>query len=393
MIGGRRWRVTLARPELWALLGSAVALALVGVYAIDVASGGKASGLSPLAVRQSVYLAAGLAMAVCVAAPDYRRAGPLVWPLYAVAVALLVFLLLPMVPRSIVRPINGARCWIDLGVMNFQPGEFAKIACILAIAHYLRHRTTHRRFLGFVPPAMIALAPMALIVVQPDLGMATLFVPTLFAMLVAAGARLKHIALVVALGLASAPAAYPFLLPHQKARIDALLKQAQGDHSGKESSQYQQIKAVTLAGAGGVSGLGDRRSRTVLDFNDLPEAHNDMIYAVIVNRFGLVGGLAVIGLLLTWLTSAVVIAARTKDPFGRLIAVGLMAMLAAQAAVNIGMCLGVAPIVGITLPFVSAGGSSMLACFAATGLLANIAIRPPKRLEREPFDFEGGVRE
>lgn len=93
-------------------------------------------------------------------------------------------------------------------------------------------------------------------------------------------------------------------------------------------------------------------------------------------------------LLLGWMASAVVIAARCKDPFGRLVAVGLMAMLGVQASVNIAMCLGLAPIVGITLPFVSSGGTSLLACFTATGLLANIAVRPPQRLARESFDFD-----
>ncbi len=382
-----RLRVTLLRAELWTLIGSAIALSLLGIYAIDVASGGKSVGLSPLAMKQGVYLGVGILLAAASAIPSYRRLGPIVWLLYAAAVGLLLFLLIPAVPHSIVRPRNGARCWIDLGPFNFQPGEFAKIAFIVAVAHHLRYRDSYRRVLGFIPPAAITAVPMLLILLQPDLGMASLFVPTLFAMLIAAGAKLKHVALIVALGLASAPAAYPFLLPHQKGRIDALIKQAQGDYSGKESSQYQQIKAITLAGAGGVAGLGDRHSRVVLDFNDLPEAHNDMIFSVVVNRFGLLGGLAVIGLMLTWIGSAVVIAGRTKDPFGRLIAVGLAAMLAVQAAVNIGMCLGVAPIVGITLPFISAGGTSMLASLAATGLLANIAIRPPQRLARQSFEF------
>lgn len=379
--------VRLVRPETLLVALPALALAALGVYAIDLTGGATRPGVSPLAVRQALFAVVGVAMGAAAAAAHYKRVGAAAWAVYATALALLVFLLIPAVPRSIVTPRNGARAWIDLGPINLQPAELAKIACVLALARYLRFRENFRRPLGFLPPALITAAPALLIVLQPDLGTATLFVPALFATLVAAGAKLKHIALVVAAGLALAPLSYPILLPHQKARIVALIRQAEGDTSGADSSQYQSLKSITLAGAGGTTGMGDAHSRAVLDYNDLPEAHNDMVFSVIMNRFGALGGLATLGLMFAWVSGAALTAARCKDPFGRLVCVGLGAFVAAQTTLNVAMCLGLAPIVGITLPFVSYGGSSIVSSLLATGLILGVAIRPPVRMARQSFEF------
>ncbi len=380
-------RVRVSRPELWMVLGPAFLLAALGVYCINLSSGFGATGLSGLALRQTMYMTVGVVAMACVAIPHYRRFGPLAWPALGGSIALLVFLLVPFVPSSIVTPRNGARAWIDLGPLSLQPAEFAKIAYILALARYLRFRKNYRRFTGFIPPAVITFVPVTLIVLQPDLGSALLFVPTLFAVLVAAGAKIRHIASVVILGLVLAPLSYPFLLPHQKERINAMVRQVQGDTSKADTTQYQSLKAITLVGAGGAAGLGAEHSRAVIDFNDLPEQHNDMIFAVIVNRFGFLGGLATLALYVTYIVGGFLAAARCKDPFGRLVAVGIVALIATQALVNVGVCLGLVPVVGITLPFVSYGGSSMMACFIGAGLLANVAMRPPERLYRHSFEF------
>lgn len=371
---------------------ASLALSAIGVYAIDVASGPH-EGLSPLAARQLAFLAAGLFVGVVAALVHFRVLIAASWLLYVAALALLVFLLAPGVPASIVTPRNGARAWIDLGPINLQPSEFAKIAVVIVLAQYLRFRSNHRRFLGFVPPAIITAVPAGLVVLQPDLGMALLFLPALFAMLIAAGAKMRHILAVLVLGAALAPAAYPFLMPHQKERIDALIRQTQGDLTKQDSSQFQSLKAITLAGAGGMVGLPEDHARVLIDLNDLPEAHNDMVYAVVVNRFGLVGGLSVLGLAVLWLLSAGVAAARTNDPFGRLIIVGIAAIFAAQTIINVGMSLGVLPIIGLTLPFVSYGGSSLLASYLAVGLIVSVAARPNRRLARRPFEFGADTSE
>lgn len=381
--------IRFSRPELWMVLASTFALAGLGIYCINLAGGSGGAPFGGLALRQIAYMTVGVAAMACAALPHYRRFGPLAWPAMIASLALLVFLLVPFVPRSIVTPRNGARAWIDLGPVSLQPAEFAKIAYILVLSRYLRFRKNYRRFTGFIPPALITFVPVVLIVLQPDLGSALLFIPALFALLLAAGAKLKHIALVVVLGLAMAPLSYPFLLPHQKERINAMIRQVQGDTSRADTTQYQSLKAITLVGAGGVAGLGAEHSRAVIDFNDLPEQHNDMIFAVICNRFGFFGGLATLGLYLTFIAGGLLAAARCKDPFGRLVAVGVVSFIATQAIVNIAVVLGLAPVVGITLPFVSYGGSSMLSCCIGAGLLVNVAIRPPERLYRHSFEYGG----
>ncbi|TVQ61396.1 MAG: rod shape-determining protein RodA [Phycisphaerales bacterium] len=381
-------RLELGRPEAWALVACSLALALLGVSMIDM-SGGSSSAevLHPLAMRQAVFLGVGLMAGLACVLPHYRWLGRFAWIGYAATIALLIFLLIPFVPSWLVAPRNGSRGWIDLGPASLQPSELAKVAYVLALAMYLRYRKNYRTFTGFIPPAIITVVPMALILVQPDLGTCMLFIPTLFAMLVAAGARMKHIVLVVAMGLVLAPFSYPLLRPHQKERIVAMVTRVQGDYSRADSSQYQSLKAITLTGAGGVTGLDATHSRAVIEFNALPERHNDMIFVMVVNRHGLIGGLGVLGLYLVWFGCATTIAARCRDPFGRLVAVGLCAMVAAQTVVNLGVCVGLLPVTGVTLPFVSYGGSSLVALFLTVGLLVNISIRPPLGPMRKSFEY------
>ncbi|HYE03542.1 MAG TPA: FtsW/RodA/SpoVE family cell cycle protein, partial [Phycisphaerales bacterium] len=139
--------------------------------------------------------------------------------------------------------------------------------------------------------------------------------------------------------------------------------------------------------AGGPLGQPDDRARAMVRFNSLPERHNDMVFAVIVHRFGLAGGAAVLGLYLMWFAGALITAALCREPFGRLVAVGCAAVTAAQMAINVGMNLGLLPIIGLTLPLVSYGGSSMLAAWMMTGLIFGVAMRRAPRLTRPSFEF------
>jgi rod shape determining protein RodA len=376
----------------WLCVLSALALSVLGIYAIDLGTNPvPAAGLvtpTGIVLRQIIFLCVGLLASALVALPHYRWLRWLAWPSIVVCIGLLVFLLLPLVPSWLVTPRNGARCWIQLGPIDFQPGEVAKIAFVLVLAAYLRHRENHRTFAGLLPPAIIAFVPAALITLQPDLGMATLFAPTLLAMLLVAGAKLKHLIIVVLLAMTAAPAAYPLLRPHQRARIDGLLARIQGSSTGAESLNYQALTAQTLAGAGQLSGVSDAKARALVRFNRLPEQHNDMILAVIMTRFGFIGAVIVLALYLLWLIGAYCAAALCKDPFGRLVIVGFMAIIFAQTFVNVGMNVGVMPIVGLTLPFVSYGGSSLVTVWLMTGLVFSIAMRRPARLVRPAFEFD-----
>lgn len=372
----------------WLCVLAGLGLTLVGIYAIDVAQSVDAGGdLAGVAWRQVVFATLGMLAATVIALPHYRVLSLFSWPLMAVVIGLLVFLFLPFVPTWIVRERNGTRGWIDLGVMDFQPSEIAKIAYVFVVARYLRFRTQHRRLKGLIVPGLLTVPPVVLITLQPDLGTASLFIPSLFGMLIAAGARLRHLTLVVVAAAATAPMAYPVLQDHQKVRIDGLIKQFQGDRSSDQDINFQSSTAQRLIGAGQVGGVGDDAARALVYYNGLPERHNDMVFAVVVNRFGLLGGLGLLGLYLLWIAGALLVAGSCKEPFGRLLVVGLVGFVAAQVVINVGMNLGLLPIIGITLPFVSYGGSSMLTVWLMTGLIANVALHRPRPPYRRSFEY------
>lgn len=391
-----RWFRSLIGTDLtwshagWLCVLSALGLSAVGLYAIDLGSAPVSGqwGSNTLVLRQLAYLFVGLLAAAVVALPHFRFVRAIAWPLMWLMLALLIFVLIPFVPSSIVTPRNGARCWIQLGPVDFQPGEVAKIAFVLVMAEYLRYRQNHRTVGGLLVPALIAFIPAALITLQPDLGMAMLFVPATFAMLLAAGAKMKHLTIVVIIAMLAAPAAYPLLRPHQKARIDGMIARFTDPQKGADSVNYQALTAQTLSGAGKSAGLSDSKARALVKFNRLPERHNDMILAVIMTRFGLVGGLGVLALYALWFLGAYISAAVCRDAFGRLVIVGFMAIVFAQTFINVGMTVGIMPIVGLTLPFVSYGGSSMLTVWLMTGLVFSIAMRRPSRLTRPAFEFD-----
>jgi cell division protein FtsW (lipid II flippase) len=376
----------------WLSVLAAAALSLVGIYAIDVGSADVPDNglvtMSGVVMKQAIFLLVGLVGSIVVALPHYRFVRLFAWPLMAVVLALLVFLLIPFVPASIVTPRNGARAWINLGPVDFQPAELAKIAYVLVMADYLRFRENHRTILGLVPPALITFVPVALITLQPDLGTALLFAPVIFAMLIAAGARLKHLSIVVLVAILAAPAAFPLLKPHQKARIIGLIHMVQDPLAGADDINYQSMTAQRLAGAGGLHGVSDNQSRALVRFNKLPERHNDMIFAVIMNRFGFMGGVLVMVLYIVWFTGAYLTAAMCQDAFGRLLIVGVSAFILAQTFVNIAMTIGMLPIIGLTLPFVSYGGSSMLTVWVMTGMIVGVGLRRSKRFVRQSFEFD-----
>ncbi|MBX3356993.1 MAG: rod shape-determining protein RodA [Phycisphaeraceae bacterium] len=383
------WDLTLGHFA-WLTVGASVALSLIGVYAIDVGTRLPDSGeaMSGLVVRQLVFLAVGLLAAGLVAFPHYRLIRMVAWPVMWVTLGLLLFLLIPVVPSWLVTPRNGARAWINLGPVDFQPSEVCKIAFVLVVSDYLRYRSSHRTLTGLLPIALITFVPVGLIMLQPDFGTAAIFIPTLFAILLAAGAKIKHLVAVVLIGAAAVPAAYPLLKPYQKQRILGLVMVMKGDREAANDTTYQSFTAITLTGAGGVSGLEDEQSRAMVRFNRLPERHNDMVFAVVVNRFGLLGGVAVLGLYLVWFAGALATAAISRDPFGRLVVVGCTAAVAAQMFINVGMNIGLVPIVGLTLPYVSYGGSSMLTVWIMTGLIFSVATRRPARMSRPTFEWD-----
>ena len=364
----------------WIVLIAALLLTILGIETIDTTRSGTAT-------RQFALGCIGFAAAFGIALIPTRRLRQSSWWLFVGGLLLLVFLLLPGVPDSIVHPRKGARRWINLGVTDFQPSELLKIGFVLAMAAHLRFQKHYRSFWGLVVALCVALPPTVLILVEPDLGTAMLFLPAMIAMLVAAGGRYRHMLLIGLMAAICARGMYPILKPHQQDRIKALIAQIQGDTQYEQSIGYQGARAMTLIGAGQYTGVGKETAAQLLRANHLPEEHNDMIFAVICLRWGLFGAVG------TWLlycllgVGGVVAAVGCKDPFPRLVAVGLTAMFLSQMLINTAMTIGLAPITGLTLPFVSAGGSSLVAAWLMAGILFGIAMRRDPSMTREGFQF------
>ncbi len=387
-----RLRLLLRPHPGWYALIAAVALSCVGVMAIGTVKPGEATQ------QARFWLPVALAvMSVCVI-PRPRWIGYASYPLFAAALILLALMILPIMPRSIVPVRNGARAWISLGSITLQPSELTKVLFVLSMAWYLRYRSSYRTVRGLLVPFFIMLIPVALILKQPDLGTAILFAPTLFAMLVAAGAKLRHlglllglVALAVGMNVAIAlwaPDSMQVLRPHQRARIQSMVSQVQGDTRYVKTTGYQQDKAITLVSAGGLTGYGAKRSATIVRFNKLPHAHNDMIFAIIANRWGTLGVLGVLSLYMMLIGSFLMVAARSRDPLAQLACVGFAGMVFTQVVINVGMNIGLLPITGITLPFISYGGSSLVSTFIMVGLALNFASRRPAMLARPSFEFD-----
>jgi rod shape determining protein RodA len=278
--------------------------------------------------------------------------------------------------------VNGSRRWFAIGTIRIQPSEFSKYCLVIFLARMIaREGERLRTWRGLVGPAVATLVPVALVGKQPDLGTALSHVPLLAAMLFAAGARLRHFAITGVGALAMLPVSWFFLLhDYQKQRVLTFLSPEKSASGGA----YQQLQSQIAIGAGGLWGKGyEQGTQGQLGF--LPFRHTDFIFAVCGEEWGLVGGLALLGLFGVLALGLAVVATRTRDLEGRLIVVGVASVLITHVLVNVGMATGMGPVTGIGLPFCSYGGSSLLANLLGLGLAASVARRkvvmwaPPRR--------------
>lgn len=305
-----------------------------------------------------------------------RNAGP---ALFVICLALLVLVLF-------MPPVNGSRRWIPLGPMDFQPSEPTRLALIMALASWLMYRHNQRTIRGLIPPFAITLLPLLLILREPDLGTALLFLPILYAMLFAAGARMPHLVVAALAGVAMLPLLWQQMTTEQKSRVVMLFNQTDGGAApagdGFHLHQSKQVLAL-----GGIHGSIWRDEPIIDDATAwrLPAARTDFILSIIGERYGLPGISLVLLLYVLLVWRGLRAATRTKDPWARLVAVGIVAMIGVQALINAGMTVGLMPITGMTLPFCSYGGSSLLSFSVSVGLLMNIAMRPGYDVGPVPF--------
>jgi rod shape determining protein RodA len=344
----------------WFVLGCVAALVAFGILFIQSAQAEHASR----GARQLLWAAMGLAAMVAVIQADYMRLMRYAYVIYAATIALLVAVLFT-------RPVNFASSWFDLGFMKFQPSEIAKIGWLLAMARFLPAQDHHRRLLGLLPPTGVTLLPLALILWQPDLGTAMIFVPAFFTVLYAAGARGAHLGVVALSGAGASGAMWiAFMRDYQKRRVLAWLNPARY----ATTDAYQMLKSRIAVGSGGLTGHGLGRGE-INRLGWVPEKDTDLIFSVVAEEWGFAGSIALIGLFALLVAALIDIAQRTDEPQGRLIAVGVASLVGFQAAVNLWVATGLLPTTGVTLPFVSYGGSSLLVSFVMVGLALNVAAR------------------
>lgn len=315
--------------------------------------------------KQLTWLAIGLGAAVLLLIPHYLRFRSLAYPVFAVTLLALAAV------RVLASPVKGSHRWFSPMGFSIQPSEFAKIGTVLALACYMMYRDNIRTWTGLVGPFLLAACPLTLVLIQPDLGTALLFFPTLLAMVFAAGARRRHLGMTLGAAMLFLPIAFQFFLkPYQRIRLVSWAVPS----LATIDDRFQQLRAIAAVAAGGFFGAGWGEGMQSYALS-VPEHQTDFIFAAIAEEWGLLGTTALLSLYGVYVMGGLWLAYRTREPFGRLLVVGLLTMQGAQAAINIGMNIGIAPITGVTLPFVSYGGSSLLASFIGLALILNVNAR------------------
>ncbi len=323
--------------------------------------------------KQIVWTMVGAVLALVLLAPGYRSMCEVSPILYVGGLGLLGLVML------FGRVINGAKSWLVLPAgVRLQPSELVKITTVLFLAHYLSREGAARRMGTVLGALALAAVPAALIAAQPDLGTALMFIPAAVAMVFVAGARVRHLCVLAAVSVVLLPALWSGMNATQRSRIITWLRQSRElTHAERVGLYHHQIQSKVAIGSGGWSGKGLGQG-TQNRLNYLGFRNTDFIFAVICEEAGFFGANVIIGLYLLLIGAGLRIATRCREPSGRLIATGVVALFAAQGYVNIAMTIGLLPIVGVTLPFVSYGGSSILASLVGVSLLLNVGLRRPQ---------------
>lgn len=269
------------------------------------------------------------------------------------------------------RKFYGAQRWISLGGFTFQPSEFAKLATILTLAYYMGARKIKNySWSAILIPIFIALVPAVLILKQPDLGTAIIFVPILLSMFFVWGIKYRHLFVMMFLGIFSMPILWFFLKDYQRNRLLVFIN----PNVDPLGAGYTITQSKIAVGSGGMIGKGWLKG-TQNQLNFLPERHTDFIFSVIGEEWGFLGGVMVILLFYIVVKRGLTIVEGSNNLSAKLAAVGIVSMISFQVFVNIGMTMGFMPVVGLPLPLVSYGGSSIISTFVLVGILLNIGMR------------------
>ena len=355
-----------------ALLMVTLLLSAYGVVMVHstTADSQAAAGLDPnlFLTRQIAFLVAGVIALLAISFFDYRFLGGFAPVVYGVTIAALVLVLTPL---GTLR--SGATRWIDLGPFEAQPSELAKVAIIAAVAAFLAQRKGDVRGLDVAACVGLVALPSLLIYLQPDLGTMMVFIGLLGALLLTGGAKIRHFLVLGILGIVAIAFVLQagLLKDYQVQRLTSFLD----PNPDVQSVGYNLTQSKIAIGSGGMrgKGLSGTNTQTSLDF--VPEQHTDFIFTAVGEQLGFLGSAALLGLFAFLLWRGFRIAAMSRDLFGSLLAAGVVALWAFQIFVNVGMTMGIMPITGIPLPFISYGGSSLITNYVAVGLLLNIHMR------------------
>jgi rod shape determining protein RodA len=406
-------RLILIRVVMVVAMMCLIGIGIAAIYASDNPAGSESAGGLQDWQKQVLFIAAGFVAITAVNIASYRVLGGMSYWLYAANLVALAVLLVSkyLYPLPFAGMVNGAYRWIQIKAggysMTIQPSEFCKITYILALAWYLRFKKNCSTFTGLLGPFALTLLAMGLIILEPDLGTVLLMMPILFIMLFVAGARTKHLLLILLMAILISPFLWFQLRGYQKVRISGVLLQSKRMQDLTEKSPFVsklltgsesfdmkkwnredgwQLKHSKLAiSSGGLIGYGFRQG-PYLERHTLPERHNDFIFAIIAHQFGLLGAISVLILYAVLITCAVEISEQINDPFAKLVTVGIIAMFAVQIIVNVSMTMGLMPITGLTLPFISAGGSSLMVNMLAVGILNCIGRSRPFTVAGKAFE-------
>ncbi|MBA2240912.1 MAG: rod shape-determining protein RodA [Solirubrobacterales bacterium] len=354
----------------------AASLLLVGfsIYTLAVTTSGDIPGEPYFyAIRQAIYVIVGIAVMLAAARVDYSRFRELRVGIYA---GMLLLIAAVFVFATATR---GTRAWIELPFVNFQPSELGKVMLLLALSAFVIDRVRRdgegRRTLQIL---VMGLIPAGMVLMQPDLGTASVYVVITFAVLFIAGTDWRHFLAIFGVAAAAVAGAFllvpavtgePVLETYQEDRLTSFLDPS----DDPADSSYQINQSLIAVGSGGKIGRGDESTQSQNGF--LPERHTDFIFAVVAERFGFVGAALLLSLYALLIWRALRILTMSKNLYGSMIAGGIAAMLLFHLFVNVGMNLGIAPITGIPLPLMSFGGSSVVAMFLAIGILQSIYIQ------------------
>ena len=352
-------------PWILAAVLGLLTLGLVMVYSASAVAAQRNLGDGFYYLKRQL-MAAGVGVAVLIGMLKlgYRRLAPLAYPILLGTFGLLVLVLIPHIGFS----AGGAQRWIHFPGLSIQPAEVAKLALVIYLAYSLAKKRDKVKIfsIGFLPHCAVAGAMILLCLKEPDFGTSVALTSVLFAMLFAAGAKISYL---VGSVLAALPVGYHLIAssPYRMKRLIAFMD----PWAHRHDVGYQVAESLMSVGSGGWLGQGLGESKQKLFF--LPEAHTDFIFSIIGEELGLLGVLAVMTLFGILIWRGIRAALNAADPFGAYLALGITVLFGFQSLVNMGVCLGVLPTKGLTLPFISYGGCSLVVCCAAAGILLSIS--------------------